>query len=108
MFDDAAARHPGILWEVWLEESYGRAGPSCAWRISSTPRQFPLRRSAAPHGGCRETGGSPVDCLVGIVDDALRTLAGVHRTGRPSPATGIAEAELDHLERSACGRARCV
>ena len=43
---------------------------------------------------------TPVDCLVGIVDDALRTLAGVHRTGRPSPSTGIAEAELDDLERA--------
>jgi ubiquinone biosynthesis monooxygenase Coq7 len=43
---------------------------------------------------------TPVDCLVGIVDDALRTLAGVHRAGRPSPSTGIAEAELNPLERA--------
>lgn len=41
-----------------------------------------------------------VDCAIGIVDAALRTLAGVHRAGRETPATGIAEGELTPVDRA--------
>ena len=40
-----------------------------------------------------------VDRLIVGIDAALRTLAGVHRGTRASPAEGIAEAELDEAAR---------
>lgn len=43
---------------------------------------------------------SLADSLVGLVDSALRTIAGVHRAGRVSPAAGIVEAELGSAERA--------
>jgi len=43
----------------------------------------------------------PVDRLIVGFDTALRTLAGVHRGTRASPADGIAEAELDAAARDA-------
>jgi len=43
---------------------------------------------------------SLADCAIGILDASLRTLAGVHRAGRASPAQGIAEGELDAAERA--------
>jgi ubiquinone biosynthesis monooxygenase Coq7 len=41
-----------------------------------------------------------VDSLIANFDRALRTVAGVHRAARPSPAAGIAEAALDDSARS--------
>ena len=43
---------------------------------------------------------SLADCAIGILDASLRTLAGVHRAGRASPAQGVAEPELDAAERA--------
>jgi ubiquinone biosynthesis monooxygenase Coq7 len=40
------------------------------------------------------------DRLILGVDSALRTLAGVHRAARPSPAAGVAEAALDEGARA--------
>ena len=40
-----------------------------------------------------------LDRAIALFDSALRTLVGVHRAGRASPATGIDEASLDPLER---------
>jgi len=41
-----------------------------------------------------------IDRAIGIFDSALRTIAGVQRAGRPSPAAGIAEIDLDLAERA--------
>lgn len=44
-----------------------------------------------------------LDCLdraVGEFDRALRAVAGVHRSERPSPAAGVADAELSESERA--------
>ena len=41
-----------------------------------------------------------VDRLMLGIDSALRTLAGVHQSARPSPAAGIAEVPLDAMERA--------
>ena len=38
---------------------------------------------------------SAIDALILQLDSALRTVAGVHRAGRPSPSEGVAEAALD-------------
>jgi ubiquinone biosynthesis monooxygenase Coq7 len=40
------------------------------------------------------------DSVIGVLDASLRTLAGVHRAGRASPAIGLAEAGLDAAERA--------
>jgi ubiquinone biosynthesis monooxygenase Coq7 len=42
----------------------------------------------------------PIDRLVLGIDSALRTLAGVHGSARPSPAAGLAESPLDESARS--------
>ncbi|MCG6952476.1 MAG: 2-polyprenyl-3-methyl-6-methoxy-1,4-benzoquinone monooxygenase [Betaproteobacteria bacterium] len=41
-----------------------------------------------------------VDRAVGEFDRALRAIAGVHRSARPSPAEGVLEAELTEAERA--------
>ncbi len=41
----------------------------------------------------------PVDRLIAHADLALRTLAGVHRAGRASPAAGVDEGELGYSAR---------
>lgn len=41
-----------------------------------------------------------IDALIGEFDRALRTVAGVARAARPSPAEGVAEAGLAEAERS--------
>src|SRR5213596_191445 len=41
-----------------------------------------------------------VDQLIGELDRALRAVAGVARSSRPSPGEGVPESELDHLERA--------
>jgi ubiquinone biosynthesis monooxygenase Coq7 len=41
-----------------------------------------------------------VDRLIQGLDVALRAVAGVHRAGRPSPAGGLDEGELDEVERA--------
>ena len=43
---------------------------------------------------------SPVDRFIARFDAALRTVAGVHRARRPSPAEDVAESALDGAERS--------
>jgi ubiquinone biosynthesis monooxygenase Coq7 len=40
-----------------------------------------------------------IDALIGNFDRALRTVAGAHRSARPSPAAGIAEGALDPVAR---------
>ena len=42
-FDEAAARHPGVLWEIWLEESYGQGRPET--RLANFE---PVRAALAP------------------------------------------------------------
>ncbi|OFZ99092.1 MAG: 2-octaprenyl-3-methyl-6-methoxy-1,4-benzoquinol hydroxylase [Betaproteobacteria bacterium RIFCSPLOWO2_02_67_12] len=42
----------------------------------------------------------PIDRLIAGFDTALRTVAGVHREARPSPAEAIAEGELNETERA--------
>jgi hypothetical protein len=42
-FDEAAARHPGVLWELWVEESYGQGRP--ATRLANFE---PQRTAPAP------------------------------------------------------------
>jgi hypothetical protein len=42
-FEAAAARHPGVLWELWLEESYGQGRPET--RLANFE---PQRAAAAP------------------------------------------------------------
>jgi len=42
----------------------------------------------------------PIDRLVLGIDSALRTLAGVHGSARPSPAAGLAESPLDEPARA--------
>ena len=39
-----------------------------------------------------------LDRLIGEIDRALRAVAGVHQAGRPSPAGGIPEAEIDDAQ----------
>jgi ubiquinone biosynthesis monooxygenase Coq7 len=51
-----------------------------------------MRASLVPPG---------IDDLIGHVDRALRTLAGVHRAERASPAAGIAESGPDELDADA-------
>ena len=49
MFDNAAARYPGILWEAWLEESYGQGRPELRlanFEHSNTTPAAPQRSSA--------------------------------------------------------------
>ncbi|MGA7985029.1 MAG: 2-polyprenyl-3-methyl-6-methoxy-1,4-benzoquinone monooxygenase, partial [Burkholderiales bacterium] len=41
-----------------------------------------------------------MDRLIQGLDVALRAVAGVHRAGRPSPAGGLDEGELDDVERA--------
>jgi len=41
-----------------------------------------------------------LDFLIVNIDRALRTVAGVHRAERPSPAAGIAEREMDEEARA--------
>jgi ubiquinone biosynthesis monooxygenase Coq7 len=41
-----------------------------------------------------------IDELIGAFDLALRTVAGVHREGRPSPAEAVPEGELDEGTRA--------
>jgi len=41
-----------------------------------------------------------VDGFIAAFDSALRAVAGVHRAGRPSPACGVAEGELDAEARA--------
>ena len=48
--------------------------------------------------GCQLPSG--VDRFVAEFDVALRTLAGVHRPGRPSPGAGLPEADLEATERA--------
>ncbi len=43
---------------------------------------------------------SGFDSLILHLDNALRAVAGVHRAGRPSPACGVAEGELDAEARA--------
>lgn len=48
---------------------------------------------------------TPLDRLLGVVDEAARTILGpAPRPGRPSPAAGIDEAELSDSERRLAGR----
>ena len=41
-----------------------------------------------------------VDRAIGVLDTALRTIAGVHRAARPDPGAALAEARLDDEERA--------
>jgi ubiquinone biosynthesis monooxygenase Coq7 len=41
-----------------------------------------------------------LDALIANFDRALRTVAGVHRAARPSPAAGVAEAAQDEFARA--------
>jgi hypothetical protein len=40
-FESIAARYPSILWEVWLEESYGRAAPELRLANFEYPKATP-------------------------------------------------------------------
>ncbi len=41
----------------------------------------------------------PIDHLITTLDNAVRTLHGIHHDGRPDPAAGISQAELSDSER---------